>query len=66
MFSKPICANKARIGPPSDIDYCGSACTNACDLGSFVVLPLFDNFGESCLFRECREFEDLFGTNFTG
>ena len=36
------------------------------DLGGSVVLALCNDFGESCLFRECRELEDVFGTNFTG
>ena len=25
-----------------------------------------DDFGESCFVRECRELEDVLGTNFTG
>ena len=36
------------------------------DLGGSVVLALCNDFGESCLVRECRELEDVFGTNFTG
>ena len=28
------------------------------DLGGSVVLSLCDDFGESCLFRECRELEN--------
>ena len=35
------------------------------DLGGSVVLSLCDDFSESCLVRECKELEDVFGTNFT-
>ena len=30
-----------------------------------IVLSLYD-FEESCLIRECRELEDVFGIHFTG
>ena len=36
------------------------------DLGDSVVRTLYDDFDKSCLVRECRELEDVLGTNFTG
>ena len=36
------------------------------NLGGSGVLSLCNDFNESCLVRECREIEDMFGTNFTG
>ena len=35
-------------------------------LGGSVVLSLCDDFEEACLVRECKDLENVFGTNLTG